>query len=284
MATAVRSEGNETRQIIAYRIHDIAVGRFPRLVCASPDRTWMDEQTKGWANRCLPLRIANQAGWFILNDEEFVAAWDGSNDTKGVQVVTKGAKPPYVHSMFGVGTLTWVVPFLFRTPPGVNLLVRGPSNMVKDGIAPLDGVVESDWLSAPFTMNWKFTRSFKKVKFERGEPIAMILPIRRGEMESFEPEMRNIESEPALHQEFRTWWAKRLEKVNEDPSSDTKNKIQGHYIRGESVTGTKAPEHQNRLELREFTELEAALLKEPPRSETPTAPKSRGFLSRLIGR
>src|SRR3712207_8402233 len=31
-------------------------------------------------------------------------------------------------SHFGSGILTWNLPFLFRTPPGYNLHVRGPAN------------------------------------------------------------------------------------------------------------------------------------------------------------
>lgn len=36
-------------------------------VPATPDSVWMDEGTRGWVNRCLPLRIANANGWFILD-------------------------------------------------------------------------------------------------------------------------------------------------------------------------------------------------------------------------
>jgi hypothetical protein len=43
-----------------------------------------------------------------------------------------GEVSPSAISHFGSGILTWNVPYLFRTPPGYNLLVRGPANWPKD--------------------------------------------------------------------------------------------------------------------------------------------------------
>jgi hypothetical protein len=31
--------------------------------------------------------------------------------------------------------------------------------MPKDGLAPLEGIVEADWAVVPFTMNWKLIRT-----------------------------------------------------------------------------------------------------------------------------
>ena len=80
-------------------------------------------------------------------------------------------------STFGSGILTFTIGYLFRTAPGYNLHVRGPANSPKDGIVALEGVVESDWTEAAFTMNWKVTRPNHPVVFEENEPIAMISPL-----------------------------------------------------------------------------------------------------------
>ena len=45
-------------------------------------------------------------------------------------------------------------------------------------------------------MNWKLTRANLPVIFEAGEPICMIVPQRRGELEAFHPEIRELEEEP----------------------------------------------------------------------------------------
>ena len=48
-------------------------------------------------------------------------------------------------STFGSGFITFTIPVLFRTPKGINLRLTGPSNWIKDGVQPLDGIVETDW-------------------------------------------------------------------------------------------------------------------------------------------
>ncbi len=79
-------------------------------------------------------------------------------------------------SHFGHGILTWRLPFLFRTPVDTDLLMRGPANSPKDGIAPLEGMIETDWSPATATMNWQITRPDHVVRFVADEPIAMIVP------------------------------------------------------------------------------------------------------------
>jgi hypothetical protein len=270
-----------TAPFIAYRIHDIARGSFPEVKPAPPDRWWMDVTMEGWPNRCLPLRVANQLGWWILNDQEFTAEWNGKKDLTGVTFSPEGQKPFYVHSMFGGGILTWVIPYLFRTPPGWQLLVRGPVNYLKDGIGPLEGLAETDWSTSTFTMNWRFTREGKRVKFEKGEPIAMVLPVRLGELESLQPEIRNIESTPSLHEEFRTWYRSRLQKVAEKKQDNgSARDIEGHYVRGETVSGQKAPEHRPQLKLNAFTEVEAGHPAPLPQQKQ----ESRSWVDRLIKR
>ena len=56
------------------------------------------------------------------------------------------------------GILTFDVAYIFRTPPGYHLLVSGPINTFKDGVAPMTAVVETDWLPYTFTFNYQFTR------------------------------------------------------------------------------------------------------------------------------
>jgi hypothetical protein len=90
------------------------------------------------------------------------------------------------------------LPMLFRTPAGYNLLVRGPAKYPKDAVRPLEGIVETDWASASFSMSWKFTRKLMPVRFELDEPICMIVPQRRAELEEFAPELRRIENDEDL--------------------------------------------------------------------------------------
>ena len=73
-------------------------------------------------------------------------------------------------SHFGHGILTFHLPCLFSTEPGAELMVQGPINRPKDGIAALSDVIETDWSPYSFTMNWMFTRPGTPVRFEKGEP------------------------------------------------------------------------------------------------------------------
>jgi hypothetical protein len=207
------------------------------------------------------MLIANQSGWWILNRTAIRATWDGGDAPASVRVepLTPDGDTGDVGSQFGYGILTWSFPFLFRTSPGFNLLVRGPANLPKDGIAALEGVVETDWAVASFTMNWKFTRPCS-VEFAAGEPVCMIVPQRRGELESVHAEVRGIESNPELAAQHVAWdrerelmmLLKRAAVKLAGPDHPDARAWQGDYFRGTSPGGASATEHQTRLTLRPF--------------------------------
>jgi len=113
---------------------------------AALDRAWMETPGGRYAKRCLPLMMANQGGWELLNPSGFTAIWEGRDDLDAVKIwPDPQTHASWVVSHFGLGILTWHVPYLFRSPPGYNLLARGPANMPKDGISALEGLVETDW-------------------------------------------------------------------------------------------------------------------------------------------
>ena len=232
------------------------------IVPAPRRRAWMDEAKDHWPNRCLPLLIANESGWTIPNPISFEATWNGDESPEGVRIELSGAHaplPPPVVSHFGFGVITWAIPYVFRTPPGYNLLARGPANLPKDGIWPLEGVVETDWAFANFTMNWKFTRADHPVSFEAGEPFCMIVPQRRGELEAFEPRMRQLQLDSELAAEFELFAANRQTmQINKffskyvDQLGSYKTDWEGHYYRGLAPSGRPAETHQTRLNLQQF--------------------------------
>ena len=166
---------------------------------------------------------------------------------------------------------------LFRTPEGYNLLARGPANYPKDGISPLEGIVETDWASASFSMNWKLTRKLWPVRFEIDEPICMIVPQRRGELEEFVPELRRIESDEDLEHKHRSFLRSRtVEKQAEQVArvaAGERVEWQGDYTRGRHFDGEAgAADHQTRRHLRSFVEL----AEEKPQLRTFGAPPGRG--------
>lgn len=242
-------------ELIAYRVDRHSA---LRLVSAQRHRAWMDATGQHFANRCLPLLIANQAGWFVLSSHRLRASWDGGEAISSLQVEYLSGGPPYpAVSHFGHGILTWHVPFVFRTSPGWNLWVRGPTNWPKDGVVALDGIVESDWAVATFTMNWKLTRPGRPVLFDVDEPVCMVLPHRRGELEAFEPELRELGADPELQQAYEAWMSSRasfLEGLRTADPDAVRRGWEKHYFQGKTAGGSGVAAHQRKLELREFDE------------------------------
>lgn len=75
---------------------------------------------------------------------------------------------------------------------------------MKDGIQPLAGLVETDWLPFPFTMNWIFTRP-GKVRFEKGEPFCFITLTKDRELDEIQPVIRSMTSNPELRDQYDMW-------------------------------------------------------------------------------
>lgn len=231
--------------------------RLP-LIPASATRRWMDATNFRWPYRCLPLMIANEAGWFVSNDLDFLAKWDGGSEPTSIRFTPlRGEIPHSVESHFGYGILTWKIPYVFRTTSGYNLLVRGPANWPKDGIHALEGIVETDWAVQTFTMNWKITRPNVLIPFQKDEPICMLVPQRRGELEAHYPEIRPLESDPELATGFEQFTTSRASALAEHPwherqSDDEEIYWQKHYFRGVRPDGTPASTHQTKLNLRGF--------------------------------
>ena len=153
--------------------------RPPEIVPGRPQRAWMDRFAERHPYRCLPLTMANTTGWEILCPMAFTAEWNGGVMQDDIKLIPDRPHPDFhnfVKSHFSHGVMTFHPGYLFRTPPGWSMIAQGPPNHVKDGVQPLAGLVETEWLPFPFTMNWMFTRP-GQVRFEKGEPFCFIQPI-----------------------------------------------------------------------------------------------------------
>jgi Family of unknown function (DUF6065) len=173
----------------------------------------------------------------------------------------------------GHGTLTFHVAGLFRTPTGWNLWVGGSPNAAKDGIAPLGGVVETDWSPYTFTMNWQFTRPHHWVRFEEDEPFCHIFPVQRQAVEAVTPTFRSIDDEPSLKAQFDAWSASRNafhRRMHDNPPSRPADKWQKLYYRGVDPRGaTVIDDHQSKLNVAPFSE-NAGLADICPHADSPT--------------
>lgn len=237
-------------KLVAY-----SLGGGVEIVAASPERDWMDAARERAPYRCLPLAIANTHGWELRNPVGFSAIWGGTSAIDDI-VVMPDDEGCIARSHFGEGVLTFSVPFVFRTPPEMDLVVQGPINRPKDAISALTGVVESDWIPYTFTMNWKFTRACTAVRFGAGEPFCHIFPVRRGDVEAMQPEIRPLADDPDLDRRYREWSTSR-DRFQADlavPGSPAARMgWQKHYQHGRDLDGPAAPpSHRTRGRPRPF--------------------------------
>jgi hypothetical protein len=235
-------------------------GWQPLIRPAEATREWMTATPEAFAYRCLPLNIANSHGWEVLCPCDFEARWWGGTGTDQVEIkMPAGVKSELAPvSLFGQGVLTFHIAGLFRTPPGWNLWIGGSPNRPKASIYPLTGVVETDWAPFTFTMNWRFTRTYRWVRFEAGEPICFFFPVQRGYLEAVTPSFVPMESDSGVLDQFKTWSKSRdkfHERMRLEPPKAGSDKWQKHYYRGTDATGrTGAASHQSKLRLAPFSQ------------------------------
>lgn len=257
-------------ELVAYELHR-ADG--VELVPAARERNWMNSTHERFANRCLPLLMANQAGWVVVSNARVRARWNGGASPDSVEFEYGDDSTFRPTSHFGHGIITWSLPFLFRTPPGFNLLVRGPANCPKHGIAALEGLVETDWAPATFTVSWKFTGRRVWATFEEGEPVCLLVPQRRGELDAFVPKIASIGAAPDELRASHDAWRGSRRAFNEGlkhPGSPARQAgWQKDYFRGKLPDGSAAPQHETRMQLRTFTRLEEEICGWPGGSAAP---------------
>ncbi|MEZ5840371.1 MAG: DUF6065 family protein [Hyphomicrobiales bacterium] len=229
-------------KIKCYRLSDDA----PAIRPGQPARVWMDEVSGRHPYRCLPLTMANTSGWEILSPYRFTASWTGGprqDDLKLVQLCDRPYFSHFAASHFAYGILTFNLSWIFNTEPGWAIWASGAPNSIKDGIAPLAGLVETDWLPYPFTMNWKMTRP-GSVTFEAGEPVCFVMPVPLKAVDEVELVEYRLEDDPELkarHDSFRDTrrtWEER--KAAGDPAV-ANEAWQRFYFKGDLPDGSHAP-------------------------------------------
>jgi hypothetical protein len=223
---------------------------------APPQRDWMDATPSRFAYRCLPLTIVNQTGIWISNPVGFSAFWGGQPGPGGVSFLFDTAEDlwkNWITDQFGAGIITWNTPFLFRTrPQGSRLLVVGPVNSFKRFVQPLTALIESDWMSMSFTMNWKITVPHMTVRFEAGEPLLQIIPIASNvcnDIEDAKVTYQRLADDPAVSRAYQDWHDGRrdfhLKKKQGEVSPDGWQK---DYFHGkDAIRHDYAPEHKTKV-------------------------------------
>jgi hypothetical protein len=224
----------------------------PPIRAAPTTRAWMDRIRDNHAYRCLPLNIANSHGWEILSPCAFEVTWTGGVPALATTVKALDGYPDlaqFAVSHFAYGIVTFHLGYLFRTERGWDLFASGSLNNPKDGIAPLTGVIEADWLPYPFTMNWQMTRP-GTVRFDKDEPVCMIFPVPHGALQDVEPEIVELDSAPEVKQQTMEWKERRdefMKKLTAREPQAMKNAWQRYYFLGRMPDGTSPAQHLSKL-------------------------------------
>ena len=217
----------------------------------------MDATDQRYAYRCLPLSIANASGWEILCAGrlrgDLARHRRAATRSPSARARTPARARRLATSHFGHGILTLHTGYLFRTSPGWALWARGAPNTAKRNLAPLEGVVETDWLDFPFTMNWRFTRAGHR-RLREGRALLLHHPgAARGAStgssrrcgrstptRSSRPPTRRAR---AAGRDFNAGLAAR------DPETVARG-WQRHYMRGEDAAGRRAEFHLTKRRVR----------------------------------
>ncbi|HEX9922198.1 MAG TPA: DUF6065 family protein, partial [Anaerolineae bacterium] len=214
-------------KIKAYILHNQAAPLQP----ASPERDWVKENEAVYAN--LSLNSANDKGWNLLCPCAFEATWNGGTSAEDIDIrldETQADAPGFVQSQLGGGLLTFHTGYQFKTEGETALWVRGPINLPKDGLYPLERIVDTSLLPCTVSSHWQFTRANQTIRFEAGEPFCTILPYPKdyietetfesevveiaGDAEVYEQELQQMIQDPAVQSVFR-----RLESTGEQTAT-----------------------------------------------------------------
>ena len=238
-------------KLTCYAVHEFA----PKIVPAQAQRPWMDDFRHAY--RCLPMVIANSHGWEVLCPAPIEIFWNGGPRKEDVAVRALKPMPgdrsaaQICRSHFAQGIATFELGYIFRTDPEWDLLATGPFNSPKENIAPLTGIMESDWLPFPFTMNWQMLRPGRAV-FEQDEPFCFIFPVRKQALIACKPEIRRVTDDADLNRQYELFNESRavfMQRLERRDSEAIKQGWQRHYFRGTHPDGTTVDQHIQKLRL-----------------------------------
>ena len=108
--------------------------------------------------------------------------------------------------------LEYAVPFPDQAG-GLAALVCGPANYFKDNAHPLTAIIESDWITMSFTMNWKIMRPDEPVRFEVGEPLFQAIPLSDNacaDLEGASVTYKKLDDDPEVARAYREWDQSRI--------------------------------------------------------------------------
>lgn len=115
--------------------------------------------------------------WELVCPHAFEVTWNGGPRPEDLEIRVEGAEEielPFVGSDLGHGVLTFHPGYQLKTDDPYALWVDGPTGPPKDGIAPLERLVDTTHLPCTLAAHWQLTRAHHTVRFAAGEPFARL--------------------------------------------------------------------------------------------------------------
>jgi len=206
--------------------------------------------------RCLPLTVANTYGFLIASDFDFSVTWTGGDTPEDIIIerdnevlIPKTGGNPFLNnkikvtSHFGLGMFTIGLPFILKTPPGINLLTMNPPNYINPNLSVLSAAVETDNLRHNFTINVRMQIPNITVKYEKGAPLAALLPIPRHFANNFSLVMADDIFDDEIVEEERIA-SRDFAKFRKEIEPTLKNHVNRQYFIGKDVYGNEFEDHE----------------------------------------
>lgn len=210
-----------------------------RIVPATADREWINLTDKA-SHKCKPMREASKLGWLVLLPFDIQLYWDGGTKQESLSISSSDPMAKkLVVSHFGYGMVSIIFNFIVRTPPGVHILVSGPLNQSRGGVAPLSALIETDWLPYHFAITYRCIQPNARITIHRNEAIAQIIPVSRGIVDRMELSIGKIDDDPEMERDFSEWHIARQADAAQYAVDGQPRKPLGFYDRRELPGGRK---------------------------------------------
>ncbi len=215
---------------------------------ASFKRGWADKHEHNFVYRCLPLKIANEAGWIIRNPVGFEAVYhENKFHAESVELRFDEPHPANqsINSHFGRGIITWQIPFLMVTEKPYSTLIQGVPNEYKENIAYLQAIVETFWAEMAWTYSVRITKPETKVRFEKDEPLLFLTLINLDIINETDIIIEPIAKHPEIAANYEKF-SKSRNAFNADPNRGPLD-WEKRYFNGIKSDGSLQCPHLNKM-------------------------------------
>jgi len=198
------SRFSTTIKITAYPLYDHAIPLQPTT------EKWDKLGPEPTPNPVYAIRglvSAARQSWQLRCPVAFAATWNGGPNAADIEIrLAEDAttQATFVQSYLGDGLLTFYPGYQLKTDGEHLLWMRGPLSTPKDGLYPLERVVDASMLPCTIAIDWKFTRPHQTIHFAAGEPFATLRLYPKAGLENVQVEVVQFDGgEDAYAQAFQ---------------------------------------------------------------------------------